>query len=118
MQIPKTFDNLIDTANTHQLYKKLIHQLNKDFLYANIDLKFDENISPDNMKKELHRTVYDLIEKRFADYLNLLYVIDVSEEKIKQLKENDSFRLSEKVTFLILLREWQKVWFKKQYSQK
>ncbi len=110
------FDELVQLANHTGLYKKLIRQLNKDFLYANIDLGFDEDILPSSLKLILHETIYKLIQEKFADYLSLLYIIDVSEEKIKQLDGSDILKLSEQVTFLILKREWQKVWFKHQYS--
>ena len=46
MSLPATFDELIQEANQMDLYKKLIHQLNKDFLLANIDLDFHEDILP------------------------------------------------------------------------
>lgn len=116
MQLPATFEELIDEANELELYSKLVKQLNKDFLLANIDLDFDEAILPSSLKLLLHETVYKLIQEKFVEYLNLLYIIDVPEKKIKQLKGDDTLKLSEEVTFLILLREWQKVWFKKQYS--
>jgi hypothetical protein len=60
--------------------------------------------------------VYNLIQEKFTDYLNLLYIIDVSEDKVKELDGSDTLQLAEQVTFLILKREWQKVWFKSQYS--
>lgn len=115
MNLPTTFDNLIQEANRLDLYKKLIKQLNKDFLYANINLEFDEDVLPSSLKLMLHETVYNLIQEKFADYLNLLYIIDVPEKKVRQLDGSDILKLSEKVTFLILQREWQKVWFKSQY---
>lgn len=115
MKLPTTFDDLIQEANQLGLYKKLIKQLNKDFLYANIDLEFDEEVLPLSLKLLLHETVYKLIQEKFADYLNLLYIIDVPEKKVKQLDGSDMLKLSEDVTFLILQREWQKVWFKSQY---
>ncbi len=115
MNLPTTFDDLIQEANQLDLYKKLINQLNKDFLYANIDLEFDEEVLPLSLKLILHETVFKLIQEKFADYLNLLYIIDVSEKKVKQLDGLDMVRLSEQVTFLILQREWQKVWFRSQY---
>jgi hypothetical protein len=46
----------------------------------------------------------------------LLYIIDVSEIKVKALDGNDTVKLSEDITFLILQREWQKVWYKAKYS--
>ena len=116
MSLPTTFDNLIQEANQHDLYQKLIIQLNKDFLFANIDLEFDEEVLPSSLKLILHETVFKLIQEKFADYLNLLYIIDVAEKKVKQLDGSYMVKLSEDVTFLILQREWQKVWYKSQYS--
>lgn len=115
MNLPSTFDNLIEQATKQELYIKLIRQIYKDFLYANIDLELDEDIKPASLKLLLHETVYRLINEKFADYLNLLYIIDVSEDKVRQLDGSDTLKLSEQVAFLILQREWQKVWFKNRY---
>lgn len=112
MELPVTFDDLVDVANEHDLYEKLIQQLNKDFLFANIDLDFSEDILPSSLKYLLHETLFKLIQEKFADYLNLLYIIDVSESKVKQLDGSDILKLSEQITFLILQREWQKVWYR------
>lgn len=116
MKLPATFNQLIDEANQLNLYQKLVLQLNKDFLYANIDLDFDPEILPTSLKLLLHETVYKLIQEKFAEYLNLLYIIDVSEEVIKQLDGSDTLQLADQVSFLILKREWQKVWFRHKYS--
>ncbi|WP_242202947.1 hypothetical protein [Aestuariivivens insulae] len=115
MQLPTTFDALIEEANQLDLYTKLISQINKDFLLANIDLEFDNAIEPLSLKLLLHETIYKLIQEKFADYLNLLYIIDVSEAQIKALDGTDILKLSEDVVFLILRREWQKVWYRHKY---
>lgn len=115
-QLPQTFEDLITKAENLELYSKLIQQLNKDFLLANIDLDFEPNILPSSLKYLLHDLIFKLIQDKFADYLNLLYIIDVSEQKIKQLDGSDTLKLSENVTFLVLQREWQKVWFRHKYS--
>lgn len=115
MTLPTTFNDLMQEATKLDLYKKLIRQLNKDFLYANISLEFDEEVLPLSLKLILHETVYSLIQEKFSDYLNLLYIIDVPEKKVKQLDGSDMVKLSEQVTFLILQREWQKVWYRSQY---
>lgn len=116
MPLPTTFEGLIEEANQLDLYKKLIFQLNKDFLLANIDLDLHEEVLPTSLKLILHETVYKLIQEKFTEYLNLLYIIDVSEKQVKALDGDDILKLSEDVSFLILQREWQKVWFKNRYS--
>jgi len=112
MQLPSTFESVVEKAYQLNLYKNLVRQLNKDLRYANINLEFEENIAPNELKTSLHKEIHNLIRDRFSEYLNLLYIVDVSEQKIKELDGNDIVKLSEGVTFLILLREWQKVWFK------
>ena len=112
----KTFDDLVDKANQLQLYEKLVLQLNKDLALANIDLEFSSDILPTSLKLLLHEKIYKLVQEKFMDYLNLLYIIDVSEEKIKQLDGNDTLQMSEEVMFLIFKREWQKVYYRNLYS--
>lgn len=112
MQDLTTFNDLFLRAEELDLYEKLIQQLNKDLLFANVDLQFDSEVLPTSLKLMLQETVHKLITEKFMDYLNLLYIVDVSEEKIRQLDGEDTLQLSEEVTFLILKREWQKVWFR------
>lgn len=115
MQLPTTFTDLIGEANQLDLYQKLILQLNKDLALANVDLEFDLEVLPTSLKFMLHETVYKLVQEKFMDYLNLLYIIDVSEAKVKELDGSDTVIMAEQVAFLVLQREWQKVWFKNRY---
>lgn len=112
----QTFDALVEKANQLDLYSKLVHQLNKDLALANIDLDFAPDVLPTSLKLLLQEKIYKLIQEKFMDYLNLLYIIDVSEEDIKKLDGNDVVQLSENVMFLILKREWQKVYYRNLYS--
>jgi hypothetical protein len=112
MSLPSNFEELISESEALNLYQKLIIQLNKDLLYANIDLEFDEETLPTSLKLVLQEMVFQLIQNKFSDYLNLLYQVDVSELKIRSLDGEDTAKFSEDVTFLILQREWQKVWWK------
>lgn len=114
--MPANFNELINRAEELALYQKLVAQINKDFHLANIALDFEPDILPSRLKLILHETVFKLIAQKFADYLNLLYIIDVSEEKIRSLDGSDALKLSEQVSFLILQREWQKVWFRNKHS--
>lgn len=115
MQLPKSFEALVDEANGLKLYKALIIQLNKDLSLANIDLEFSDEVLPTSLKLILKEEIYNLIQNRFTEYLNLLYIIDVAEIKVRALDGDDSIKLSEDITFLILQREWQKVWYKVNY---
>jgi hypothetical protein len=112
---PKNIDSLLNEAKKEALYLKLIEQINKDFNLANEGIDFPMSISPEELKIQLHEKIYRLIQYKFAEYLNLLYIIDVSEEQIKKLDGSDLVALSENVAFLILKREWQKVWFRNIY---
>lgn len=112
---PLNTDLLLSEAQKEELYIKLIEQLNKDFALANELLDFSITTKPIDLKIALHEKIYQLIQHKFAEYLNLLYIIDVSENEIKKLDDSDLIELAEKVTFLILKREWQKVWFRNKF---
>lgn len=109
---PISTEHLLAEAEQENLYQKLIEQLNKDFTLANESIEILESISADDLKVILHEKIYRLIQYKFAEYLNLLYIIDVSESEIKKLDGSDISELSGQVAFLILKREWQKVWFR------
>lgn len=110
-----TSEEIIAQSEGLKLYKKLVLQLNKDIKRANLDTEFLNNISPSDLKLKLHEMIHNIILNKYNDYLNLLYIIDVSEEKIKNIEANSTLEISEKITYLILLREWQKVWYKSNY---
>jgi hypothetical protein len=112
---PLNIDLLFQEAEKESLYLKLIDQINKDFNLANEGIDFPKSISPEELKIQLHEKIYRMIQYKFAEYLNLLYIIDVSEDQIKKLDGSDLVVLSENVAFLILKREWQKVWFRNKY---
>ncbi|MES2545587.1 MAG: hypothetical protein V4548_11930 [Bacteroidota bacterium] len=112
---PQNTDLLLSEAENENLYIKLIEQINKDFNLANEAIDFPLSTSPVELKVQLHEKIYRLIQYKFAEYLNLLYIIDVAEDQIKKLDGSDLVDLSEQVSFLILKREWQKVWFRNRF---
>ncbi|HPW98362.1 MAG TPA: hypothetical protein PK218_07370 [Flavobacterium sp.] len=112
---PISTDFLLLEAEKENLYQKLIEQLNKDFNLANEAIDFPKSTTPNELKVQLHEKIYRLIQYKFAEYLNLLYIIDVSESEVKKLNGEDLVELSKQVAFLILKREWQKVWFRNKY---
>ena len=112
---PKSLDLLLCEAESENLYQKLIEQINKDFNLANEGIDFPLSTKPEELKVQLQEKIYRMIQYKFAEYLNLLYIIDVSEAQIKLLDGADISELSNQVSFLILKREWQKVWFRNRY---
>ena len=112
---PLNANQLLEEAEKESLYLKLIEQINKDFNLANEGIDFPKSIAPEELKIQLHEKIYRMIQYKFAEYLNLLYIIDVSEDQIKKLDGSDLVILAENVAFLILKREWQKVWFRNKY---
>ena len=113
--VPLSIEEILATAESEFLYSKLIDQLNKDFNLANEPIDFPQSTSPHELKIQLHEKVYRLIQYKFAEYLNLLYIIDVPEDQVKKLDGSDLIELSQQVAFLILKREWMKVWFRNRF---
>jgi hypothetical protein len=112
---PTNTDQIFIQSIEQNLYLKLIEQLNKDFNLANEPIDLHLEIQPKELNNQLVEKIYRLIQYKFAEYLNLLYIIDVPEDIIKKLDGSDIATLSEQVAFLILKREWMKVWFRNNY---
>lgn len=112
---PESTDVLLGQAEAENLYLKLIEQLNKDFNLANEAVNFPLSTKPQELKVQLQEKIYRMIHYKFAEYLNLLYIIDVPEDQVKKLDGTDLVSLSEQVAFLILKREWMKVWFRNKF---
>lgn len=113
--VPISTDELLDAAQKEFLYTKLIDQINKDFNFANEGVDFPQSTTPHELKVQLHEKIYRLIQYKYTELLNLLYIIDVPEDNVKQLDGFDAVELSEQIAFLILRREWMKVWFRNRF---
>ncbi|MFM2213829.1 MAG: hypothetical protein RL427_1092 [Bacteroidota bacterium] len=112
---PQNTDHLLSEAEKEELYTKLIEQINKDFNFANEAIDFPRGTTPHELKVQLHEKIYRLIQYKYTELLNLLYIIDVPEESVKQLDGADTVSLAEQIVFLILKREWMKVWFRNRF---
>ena len=118
MQLPKITTNaeLLVQIETNSLYENLVKQLNKDFEIIGTAVDFNETENPLDLFEFLQEVVSELLEKHFDVFLNLLYRIDINEHQIKTIINQISDDTEQQITFLILKREWKKVWFKKFYS--
>jgi hypothetical protein len=106
---------LLQKIESENLYLKLIEQINKDFQLSNLDVSFQKSITPAELKDQFSATLLHLISNRYDDYLNFLYRVDVSEKELLKIKETDIQNIVNEITFLVLKREFQKVWLKQNY---
>lgn len=108
---------LLKSIEVENLYLRLIEQLNKDFQLANVAVSFDITNSPVQLKKQLFAVLLNLITNQYDDYLNLLYRIDVPESELAKLINDNLTASMEEITYLVLKREYQKVWFKQNFDK-
>ncbi|WBX76289.1 hypothetical protein PG911_16935 [Tenacibaculum ovolyticum] len=109
-------NDLLTNAAKNNYYFMLIAQLNKDFNLASFDFKLSKENSPIALKEALKKGIQYLISNNTTTYNNLLYVVDVPEEVIKNMDASNFDEYVENITFLVLKRIWKKVWFKNKYA--
>jgi hypothetical protein len=107
---------LLNKAVNVNLYKDLIKQINKDLMLANVASEISIELPPEQLILELKNLIRGFINNDFDTFLNFLYRIDLSESRIRNLVKDDEFFYLNAVCFLILKREWKKVWFRHNYS--
>lgn len=112
----KNSSQLLTIIKDASLYENLINQLIKDFELSGFALKIDKTSSPQDLLKELQHQIYQLMLHNFEGFLQLLYRVDVSEHAMQSDKTQDIDEMTQKATYVILKREWQKVYFKNQFS--
>ena len=108
--------SLLKEIENKRLLHELIGQLNKDIDLAGLRFAIDHKSDAREIVEQLQSFLLKCIKTDFGGYLNFLYRVDVSENLLRSLNEPDPLVLSEKVTWIVLQREWQKVWYKKMYG--
>ncbi|WP_164975342.1 hypothetical protein [Lutibacter sp. HS1-25] len=106
----------MQNSKDENLYSKLVAQINKDFQLSNLYFSFEENISPIQLKEDFTTILSNLITNKYDDYLNFVYRVDVSESELLKIKEKDLPEIVDQIVFLVLKREFQKVWFKQNFK--
>ena len=107
---------LIQDIQNEDLYLQTINQLNKDFKLANIDKEISHLVKPIEFKIELEQFVLDLLTNSYDSYLNLVYRVDIQESELMKMSGKILADTVSEIAFLIIKGEFQKVWFKKRYS--
>ena len=103
---------LLQKVTIENLYQQLIKQINKDFQLSNLDESFELTSTPLELKDALSLVLRKMITNNYDDYLNFLYRVDVAEKELLTIKSNNLEVVIEQISFLVLKREYQKVWFK------
>lgn len=108
-------NSLLQYAASCQLYSKLVKQINKDFFSAQAPLELPLHIAPNALCEHLREKIYYLLLERFSDFLQLMYIVDIPESAYREIHSKDVVEIAEQIGFLVLKREWQKVWLKTNY---
>lgn len=96
-----------------QIEKEAIQIINKQ-----LDTNFAESISMVDLQQELSVYINHLIETDFEKLLNILYKVDVDENKLKQLRKLEAGKdAGVIITGLIIERELQKLNSRKKYGK-
>lgn len=109
-------DELLEVSLDRELYQKLLVQLKKDFDLAAIDIQIKPDLGTTELKTVLHEKIYFLLLEKFHEYQNLLYIIDAPEKVGTNIYQKDVVDTACEISFVILKREFKKVWFKQEYK--
>ena len=109
-------EQLMQVAIGDSLLDKLKHQVEKDFVLANVPLQIPETIGHSEFITLIREKVYYLMMEHFAEYLNLMYIIDIPESAFHNIEITDTVDVADQITLLILKREYKKVWYRNRYQ--
>jgi hypothetical protein len=118
MNIPIFSDSesVMKYTQSQGLYSALVVQVKRDFTRVNVNLALSVNPQPKELQTVIREKIYLLLMERFPEYLNVMYAVDIPERAFKNLEIKDTVDVAEKVTFLILKREFQKLELKEKYK--
>jgi len=105
-------ESLLKQVSKSDLYPQLIIQLQKDLNRSGIDYEISKGVKPKQLFLEIEKLLLEKLCNAFNEYLNLLYAVDVSEKAIKKCMSEDSIVIAKYATFLVLKREWQKIYYR------
>jgi len=115
--IPKasSSNSLLAIIQKNGLYQDLLRQIEKDFELSGVSISIKENMIVEELLPILYEQIRHLVETNFSAYLQLLYRVDVSEQNMQSDAVQHIDEFSKKATFLILNREWEKVYYRANY---
>lgn len=106
-----SIQKFIDKLSGSDLYPQFLSQIQKDLNRSGIDYTI-ENSKPKDLFREIQRLLVEKLQYSFNEYVSLLYAVDVSENEVRKADLEDIQDIARYATYLILKREWQKVWYR------
>jgi 2-keto-4-pentenoate hydratase/2-oxohepta-3-ene-1,7-dioic acid hydratase in catechol pathway len=104
------------------LLEQVVAQITKDFRLQGFDVEFTgtEDSAYSELSEQLQPVVEYMLENQTEKFWNLIYGIDLSEAKVKQILfgKDENINAIQELTELILKRELQKVVIRLHYSGK
>lgn len=84
-----------------------------------VETDFGESISMNELHEKLEIFINDLIENDFQKLVNILYKVDVDENKLKLALQQDADKnAADTIAKLIIEREKQKIQSRKKFKEK
>lgn len=110
MEVAVTY--LEDQLKERNLFDQLVQQVQRDFrLSVDEDIVFQPS-TPLALVQQIQEELELMASRTPAKLSMLLYRIDVAEKDIRALEEGDVFNYFQQLTYLIVKREFQKVYFR------
>ncbi len=103
---------LLNEVSKTNLYPQLVAQIQKDIHRAGINYDIDMTLVPKDFVLALFDLILRSMQNTFNEYVNLLYAVDVSEKEVRNIGSEKIEDIAGYTTYLILKREWKKVWIR------
>ncbi|MEL7268030.1 MAG: hypothetical protein AAGL34_00490 [Bacteroidota bacterium] len=106
-----TTEELLQHAQSKQLFEPLVEQVIKDFGLVGVALNIPEPWKAKAFSERLTEKLYLLIMEQHREYVNLLYRMDIPEKELGPYK-SDTVEEAKRMTIIVLNRALRKVRFR------
>ncbi|AFU69205.1 hypothetical protein P700755_002439 [Psychroflexus torquis ATCC 700755] len=115
MNCPSQLNEVIYQVDKYaEVWEQLIQQLNKDIALVGLtDIELQTKITPEELWNGLQPIFSELMHKRTASFIHLLYRIDIHEKEIQDLMRHDDFL--ERLVYRVVERSFQKIYWRSVY---
>lgn len=103
---------LLKEIESLNLLDNLIQQIQKDADLSGAIFDCDKDVTAKEFILKIYDFLLELMTTDFGTYLNFLYRVDLSETTLQSITDTEPNLIAKQVTYMVLKREWKKVWFK------